>query len=122
MGSNGRYELIYFHTRTNLFIPIPQNRKVPIFLVGTKADLGHDRAVSERERIAKAKQWETQSFEVSAKTNTGVANVFNALIEEILNTSGNLELGSGGGSVMGAGSTAGEASLISRRRKRCNFL
>ena len=79
--------------------------RVPIFLVGTKADLAGDRAVSEKERLAKARAWGCKSFEVSAKTNVGIEELFQALIVEILGASGGAESakGAGGGSVLGAG-------------------
>ena len=78
--------------------------RVPIFLIGTKADLASDRAVSEKERMAKARAWGCKSFEVSAKTNSGVAEVFEALVLEIVQGLGaEASKGSGGGSVLGAG-------------------
>ena len=77
-------------------------RPVPIFLVGTKSDLSGDRAVSEKERNAKARQWGCHSFEVSSKTNAGVNDVFERMVQAVLAVS-EPEKGGGGGSVMGAG-------------------
>jgi GTPase SAR1 family protein len=80
-------------------------RRVPIFLVGTKADLKTDRAVSEKERQAKARTWDCQTFEVSSKTNEGVNEVFSAIVSAILAFSTDPSKGGAGGSVMGAGRT-----------------
>ena len=105
----------------------PQPR-VPIFLVGTKADLAADRAVSEKERLAKARQWGCKSFEVSAKTNVGVEELFQALIVEILGGSGGAESakGVGGGSVLGAGrATVGIGGLpveLPKKRSLCTIV
>lgn len=90
-------------------------RAVPFILVGTKADLAGDRAVTERERGAKAKAWGCASFEVSAKTNSGVADAFAAVIEAVARADGSK--GTGGGSVMGAGRTT-HAELAAPARKR----
>ena len=103
--------------------------RVPIFLVGTKADLAGDRAVSEKERLAKARAWGCKSFEVSAKTNAGVEELFQALIVEVLGGSGGAESakGSGGGSVLGAGRAAavGVGGLpveLPKRRTLCSIV
>lgn len=80
-------------------------RRVPIFLVGTKADLKTDRAVSDKERLAKARAWDCQSFEVSSKANEGVNEVFTAIVSAILAFSTDPTKGGAGGSVMGAGKT-----------------
>jgi GTPase SAR1 family protein len=94
-------------------------RPIPIFLVGTKADLAGDRAVSEKERQAKARAWSCKSFEVSAKTNTGIAEVFEALITDVLRA--DASKGTGGGSVLGAGRTpAGD--IMPTKKKACVFL
>jgi len=103
--------------------------RVPIFLVGTKADLASDRAVSEKERLAKARAWGCKSFEVSAKTNAGVEELFQALIVEVLGGSGGAESakGSGGGSVLGAGRVAavgvgGIPVELPKRRSMCSIV
>ena len=103
--------------------------RVPIFLVGTKADLAGDRAVSEKERLAKARAWGCKSFEVSAKTNAGIEELFQALIVEVLGGSGGAESakGSGGGSVLGAGRPAsvGVGGLpveLPKRRSLCTVV
>lgn len=94
---------------------------VPIFLIGTKADLSTDRAVSEKERLAKARAWNCKSFEVSAKTNNGIGEVFEQIIQDVLVADANK--GSGGGSVMGAGRTPSNASLVlPQKKKACVFL
>lgn len=77
----------------------------PVFLVGTKADLDGDRAVTVQERKAKGKAWSSRTFEVSAKTDAGVKEVFQEMMKAILASSVDPSKGSGGGSVMGAGKT-----------------
>jgi GTPase SAR1 family protein len=78
-------------------------RPVPIFLVGTKKDLASDRAVSEKERVAKGRQWNSETFEVSSKTNEGVDQVFERMVADVLVVSSDPAKGGGGGSVLGAG-------------------
>lgn len=97
---------------------------VPIYLVGTKADLAGDRAVSEKERLAKARAWNCKSFEVSAKTNVGVNEVFDAVVTDILTVGGDGGKGTGGGSVLGAGRTPATdlAAAAARKKKACVFL
>ncbi len=97
----------------------PGGKSIPIFLVGTKADLAGDRAVSEKERLAKARAWNCKSFEVSSKTNVGVAEVFNEVITDILTA--DASKGSGGGSVLGAGRTPAN-DLLPAKKKACSFL
>lgn len=80
-------------------------KQPPIFLIGTKADLEDDRAVTVQERKAKAKAWGARSFEVSAKTDAGVKDVFQEMIKAVLASSINPGKGGAGGSVMGAGRT-----------------
>lgn len=100
-----------------------QGKAVPVFLVGTKADLAGDRAVSEKERLAKAKAWNCKSFEVSAKTNVGVYEVFEGIIGEVLGGSDAGAKGTGGGSVLGAGRAAqNDVTTIHKvAKKRCIF-
>lgn len=85
-------------------------RPIPIFLVGTKKDLVSDRAVSDKERQAKARQWNCQSFEISSLTNEGVNEVFEKIIQAILALTTDSTKGSGGGSVFGGGKPAAEAA------------
>ena len=68
-------------------------RPVPFFLIGTKKDLSSDRAVSEKERTAKAAKWGCQSFEVSSKTDEGVSEVFERMAQAILAVSGDTSKG-----------------------------
>jgi GTPase SAR1 family protein len=96
-------------------------RPVPVFLVGTKADLSSDRAVSEKERLAKARQWGCQSFEVSSKSNTGVTEVFERLVQAVLAVSSDPTKGGGGGSVLGAGRTPQSDTRI-YKKKTCLFM
>lgn len=95
---------------------------VPIFLVGTKADLASDRAVSEKERLAKARQWNCLSFEVSSKANIGVEEVFNQMVQAILASTTDPTKGGGGGSVLGAGRTPAPDGSVTYKKKGCLFL
>jgi Ras-related protein Rap-2C len=98
--------------------------KIPMVLVGTKADLSSDRAVSEKERNAKARAWGCKSFEVSAKTNTGVAELFDALISDIVGGAGN-DKGASGGSVLGAGMRVqgmGLPELAPSKKRACEIV
>lgn len=95
---------------------------VPIFLVGTKADLASDRAVSEKERVAKAKAWGCLSFEVSSKENgAGVNEVFEKMVQAVLAVSGDPTKGGGGGSVLGAGKLPVSDTMI-YKKKKCAFM
>jgi GTPase SAR1 family protein len=95
---------------------------VPIFLVGTKADLASDRAVSEKERLAKAKAWGCLSYEVSSKSSeAGVAEVFHTMVQAVLANSADPTKGGGGGSVLGAGRLPVSDTLI-YKKKRCAFM
>jgi GTPase SAR1 family protein len=99
--------------------------QLPVYLVGTKADLASDRAVSEKERLAKARQWGCQSFEVSSKTNEGVNDVFENMVSAILKSSSDSSKGQGGGGVLGGGRTpAGDVlpGVSAPVRKRCIFM
>lgn len=101
-----------------------QGKPIPVFLVGTKADLSSDRAVSEKERLAKAKAWNCKSFEVSAKTNSGVYEVFEAIIADVLTSSTDAaSKGTGGGSVLGAGRAAqNDVTTVHKQpKKKCIF-
>ena len=91
-------------------------------LVGTKADLATDRAVSEKERAAKARAWGCKSVEVSAKTNVGIDEAFTAIITDVL--TGDATKGSGGGSVLGAGRTPASElhTALPPKKKACAFL
>jgi GTPase SAR1 family protein len=96
-------------------------RQVPVFLVGTKADLASDRAVSDKERLAKARAWGCQSFEVSAKTDVGVSDVFEKIVQAILAVTADPSKGAGGGGVMGAGRTPLNDTMVPKK-KTCIFL
>jgi len=89
----------------------------PIFLVGTKADLEADRAVTAPERNAKAKKWESSSFEVSSKEDIGVRDAFTKMIEAILMNSSDPSKGSGGGSVMGAGKMPAQRDTAPKKKR-----
>jgi GTPase SAR1 family protein len=97
-------------------------RSVPIFLVGTKADLAADRAVSEKERIAKGKAWGCATFEVSAKSSAnGVADVFDKMVQAVLMVSSDPTKGGSGGSVLGAGRLPVSDTVI-YKKKKCAFM
>ena len=132
MSTGDGYLLVYSITDDTTFSKLDRLREeitraqggkmVPIFLVGTKADIASDRAVSEKERLAKARAWNCKSFEVSAKANTGVAEVFQEMVLSVLQSCGDFTKGSVGGSVLGAGQTSALDSLQIRKRKTCAFL
>ena len=128
MSTGDGYVLVYSITDDTTFSKLDRvreeimraqgGRNVPIFLVGTKADLVSDRAVSEKERNAKARAWNCRSYEVSAKANVGIGAVFDELVQAILQSSGDYNKGSSGGSVLGAGITP---DAPPRKRKTCNL-
>lgn len=103
-------------------------RSVPIFLVGTKADLSGDRAVSDKERQAKARAWGCETFEVSSKTNEGVSECFAAIVSAVLAVNVDPSKGGSGGSVLGAGKTpTGGAEALAGggtvyKKKACIFM
>ena len=97
-------------------------RPIPIFLVGTKKDLAADRAVSEKERTAKARQWNCQSYEVSSKTNEGVDAVFEQMVQSVLSVSSDPTKGGVGGSVLGAGQVAVRDEERVYKKKKCSIL
>ena len=107
MSTGDGYLLVYSITDDTSFSKLDRlreeimraqgGRPVPIFLVGTKADLADDRAVSDKERLAKARAWATKSFEVSAKADAGVTEVFTELVSAALQACGDMNKGSGGG-------------------------
>ena len=131
MGTGDGYLLVYSITDDTTFAKVDRlreeilraqnGRMVPIFLVGTKADLAADRAVSEKERLAKARAWNCQSFEVSAKTGRqGIKDVFEGMANAIVQIDSYKGMG-GGGSVMGAGITPADP-LNARKKKGCSWL
>jgi Ras-related protein Rap-1B len=131
LSTGDGYLLVYSITDDTSFAKLDKQREeimraqggrpVPIFLIGTKADLAADRAVSDKERLAKARAWGAKSFEVSAKTNAGVAEAFGEIVMAVLQTCGDFSKGSAGGSVLGAGMTAADPYAV-RRKKVCAFL
>jgi len=131
MSTGDGYLLVYSITDDTTFgkldrvreeiIKAQNGKNIPIFLVGTKADLAADRAVSEKERLAKARAWNCKSMEVSAKTDIGINEAFDAIITDILTLGGDSNKGSGGGSVLGGGRTAAN-DLLPQKKKGCIFL
>jgi small GTP-binding protein len=131
MSTGDGYLLVYSITDDTTFgkldrlrdeiIKAQGGRQVPVFLVGTKADLASDRAVSDKERLAKARAWGCQSFEVSAKTDVGVSDVFEKIVQAILAVSADPSKGAGGGGVMGAGRTPLNDTMVPKK-KTCIFL
>lgn len=125
------YVLVYSITDDTTFAKLDKVRdeimraqagkRVPIFLVGTKKDLAKDRAVSEKEREAKARMWGVQSYEISSMTNEGVTEVFERMAEDIIASNADGSKGTGGGSVLGAGK-ATQTELLPPKRKTCTFL
>jgi Ras-related protein Rap-1B len=131
MGTGDGYILVYSITDDTTFAKVDRlreeilraqgGRMVPIFLVGTKADLAADRAVSEKERLAKARSWNCRSYEISSKVSQqGVKEVFEQMGNDIVQIDMNKGLG-GGGSVMGAGITPADP-LNARKKKGCSWL
>lgn len=59
------------------------NQDVPIVLVGNKADLEEDRAVTTQEGKSMAKKFRCAFVECSAKTNQSVSDVFFELVRQI---------------------------------------
>ena len=131
MSSGHGYLLVYSITDDTSFSKLDRLREeivraqagrvVPIFLVGTKADLSADRAVSEKERLAKARAGGAKSFEISSKANTNVNETFMDIIVASIQASGDYSIGASGGSVMGAGMTAPDPYSV-RKKKVCAFL
>lgn len=136
MSTGDGYILVYSITDDTTFSKLDRLREeilraqagrplLPVFLVGTKADLASDRAVSDKERLAKARQWNCQTFEVSSKTNEGVNEVFERMVAAILASSTDPTKGSGAHSVLGAGKeVAGDVfpGVSTAKPKRCIFL
>lgn len=103
---------------------LARGRRVPIFLVGTKADLASERSVSEKEAKAKAKAWDSKYFECSAKTSTNIEPIFVELVREVLSTTTDPTKGGGGGSVF-AGGAAPKVETVKpaeTKRSRCSIL
>ncbi len=103
-----------------------QKKGVPIFLIGTKADLATQRAVTASEANAKRAKWgpTCQFFEVSAMTGANVADVFEAITEVVLETTSDPSKGAGGGSIF-AGGVAGstpESEAAPKASRRCSIL
>lgn len=57
--------------------------KVPIVLVGNKADLVDKRQVSTAEGQQLAEQWNSRLFETSAKVRTNIDEVFEYVVRQI---------------------------------------
>ena len=58
--------------------------KVPMILVGNKADLGHRREVSQQEAESLARSWGITYIETSAKTRVNVDKAYMNLLTEII--------------------------------------
>jgi len=82
---------------------VHRDKKVPIVVIGNKADMTKDRAVSQDEGWATADNFGAAFLEVSAKNNIKVRDAFETLVRKVL--SKNPKAGSAGGSggVFGAG-------------------
>ena len=59
------------------------DEKIPFLLVGNKSDLEEKRQVTADEALAKAKEWNVECIETSAKTKANVDKVFFDLMREI---------------------------------------
>ena len=67
---------------SNIFNHADQN--LIKFLIGNKIDLVNERVVGKEQVIAKAKQFNMQYFETSAKTGEGVNEAVEALVRLII--------------------------------------
>lgn len=132
MSTGDGYILVYSITDDTTFAKLDRvreeimraqgGRPVPIFLVGTKKDLAGDRAVSDKERVAKSRQWNCQSYEVSAKSNDGIDEVFERMIQQVLALASDPTKGGGGGSVLGAGKLPAPEEARTFKKKTCSML
>lgn len=87
-------------------------KDVILVLVGNKVDLEEERQVSRREAEGWAKQRGMLFIETSAKTTLGVQQVFQELVQKILDSPALLQnTASGGGGGGGARADAGAADL-----------
>lgn len=64
-------------------VRVKGTEKVPIVLVGNKADLAHQREVSHEEGQALAASWNCMFLETSAKTTRNVNAVFIDIVREM---------------------------------------
>jgi len=91
---NGQgFVIVYSITSFQTFMDIKSMRdqivrvkgteKVPVVLVGNKADLSHQREVSTEEGQALAQMWNCSFLETSAKTTKNVNNVFIDVVREM---------------------------------------
>lgn len=67
----------------NLIYNIKESDKVPIILVGNKNDLQDRRMVSYKEGTELAKIWNVPFYEISAKCDPDITNIFNSIIIEM---------------------------------------
>ena len=91
---NGQgFVIVYSITSFQTFMDIKSMRdqivrvkgteKVPVVLVGNKADLAHQREVCTEEGQALAQMWNCSFLETSAKTTKNVNNVFIDVVREM---------------------------------------
>jgi len=74
------FELESFY---NQVLRVKDAAKIPMVLVGNKADLEHQRQVSTLEASALAAKWNIPYVETSARTRTNVEEAFYTLVREI---------------------------------------
>ncbi|KAK3947529.1 ras family-domain-containing protein [Pseudoneurospora amorphoporcata] len=114
-------------------IRIKDDEKIPIVMVGNKADLLDQRAVDRKEAFAISQQWNAPYYEASARTRTNVDQVFIDLCRQMLRRddsgynddddyNGGTRNGGGGGGGYGCGQKQEDGShgsmMKKRRRKR----
>eukprot|EP00753_Platysulcus_tardus_P010481 PLAT2747.1.p2 GENE.PLAT2747.1~~PLAT2747.1.p2 ORF type:complete len:214 (+),score=91.15 PLAT2747.1:58-699(+) len=87
-------------------LSVNENPEVPLLLVGNKCDLAEDRAVSDEEGKALAKEFNCGQLEASAKEDINVTEMFRVIVRRILEENEDEDIGQGGATVMGAGETA----------------
>jgi Ras-related protein Rap-2C len=66
-----------------LITRVKGSERVPILLVGNKADLEHQREVSQAEGAALAQMWSCPFVEASAKSRTNVNEMFAEIVREM---------------------------------------
>ncbi|KAK1783808.1 ras family-domain-containing protein [Copromyces sp. CBS 386.78] len=113
-------------------IRIKDDEKIPIVMVGNKADLLDQRAVDRKEAFAISQQWNAPYYEASARTRTNVDQVFIDLCRQMLRRddsgynddddyNGGTRNGGGGGGGYGCGQKqedGSHGSMMKKKRRR----
>lgn len=110
-----------FHAATELreqILRVKNDDGVPFILVGNKKDLEAKRQVTSAEAQTRARQWNVQYIETSAKTRDNVDKVFYELMRSIRTKKA--QMGSASGDGKKAGGAAGSSGK--KRGKGCVIL